>query len=401
MGSGSPCILSSSLVELCNAASLQSAGMNSQQPTPSTAEILRSESALCLGVITTTLFFLFGKAWLGELTSAPWSLFMFAWLFGVMCWLSFSVVRHADCLAIKLGEPYGTLILTLAVISIEVIMISAVMLGGKNNPTLARDTMFAVLMIVLGGMVGLTLIVGGLRHREQEFNLQGANSFLSLLIPLAVLGLVLPHFTTSTSDDSASLPLTIFLIVDCVVLYGLFLAMQTTRHRGFFVQPHKPDKDAHDHGNLVVRSVGFHALLLLLCMTPIVLLSKSLAKVIDHGIEVAGAPAALGGFFVATLVLAPEALGAVHAALANQMQRTMNICLGSALATISLTLPAVLIIGLWTGNLVELGLGDVDLILLLLTLAVCVVNFSAGRTNVLQGAVHLLLFAAYVVTIFD
>jgi len=214
------------------------------------------------------------------------------------------------------------------------------------------------------------------------------------------LGLVLPRFTGSTADASPSTPLAVFLIVSSVVLYGVFLAIQTTRHRAFFTQPGSAE-GSHDHGGLVVRSIGFHAVLLVMCMIPIVLLSKSMAKVIDHGIESIGAPVPLGGFLVAILVLAPEGLGAVRSALANQIQRTMNICLGSALATIGLTIPTVLVVGFATGRVVELGLGNVDLILLVLSLSVTVVTFSSARTNILQGAVHLLLFAAYVVTIFD
>lgn len=367
--------------------------------------IIRSELALVLGATTAVLLAIFGKEWLGDLSAVGAVKYglLFAWVFGAMVWLAFSVVRHADCLAIKLGEPYGTLILTLSVIGIEVVMISAVMLSGKNNPTLARDTMFAVLMIVLGGMIGMTLLLGGLKHREQDYSLQGANSFLSVIIPLAVLSLILPRFIQSTADQSPSTPLAVFLIAASIVLYGVFLAIQTTRHSGFFKQPGgSANHHSHDdHGGLVVRSIGFHAVLLVLCMLPIVLLSKSMAKLIDHSIETIGAPAALGGFLVAILVLAPEGLGAIHAALANRLQRTMNICLGSALATIGLTIPTVLVIGFATDRVVELGLGDVDLILLVLSLSVTVVTFSSERTNVLQGAVHLILFGAYVVTIFD
>jgi Ca2+:H+ antiporter len=367
-----------------------------EQPAP---PVLRSEVAVWLGIATMGVFYAFGSTWLEATSGQGWFVLMFAWLFGSMLWLSFGVVRHAEGLAVKLGEPYGTLILTLAVISIEVVMISAVTMTGAENPTLARDTMFAVLMIVLNGMVGVTLLMGGLAHREQSYNLQGASSFLSVLIPLSVLVLVLPRFTHSTADASASVPLAIFLIFGCIALYFVFLAMQTMRHRQFFVQPGDDEDDAHE--GFVVRSVGYHAVFLVASMLPIVLLSKKMAKVIDHGIEIAGAPVALGGFLVALLVLAPEGLGAVRAARRNKLQRSMNICLGSALATIGLTVPAVLIIGLATGRTVELGLGDVDLIFLLLTLAMSIVNFSSGRTNVLQGVVHLLLFTGYIVTIFD
>jgi len=362
-----------------------------QEKSQAVAGVLRSEVALWCGAATTVLFLVFGESWLARPSTVVWQVGIFA----SMLWLSFAMVRHSDCLAIKLGEPYGTLILTLSVISIEVIMISAVMFTG-DKPTLARDTMFAVLMIVLNGMVGLTLLLGGLRHREQEYNLQGANTFLSVIIPIAVLGLILPRFTDSTPDASPSTFLGGFLIIASVVLYSVFLVIQTTRHRSFFMQPNESPA-GHDSTDLVLRSIGFHATFLVACMIPIALLSKSMAKVIDHGIISVGAPVALGGFLVAILVLAPEGLGAVRAALANQLQRSMNICLGSTLSTIGLTIPAVLTIGIVTGRVVELGLGDVDLI----PLAVSVVTFSSTRTNVMQGAVHLLLFVAYIVTIFD
>jgi Ca2+:H+ antiporter len=370
---------------------------------------LRRERAFLVGIVSAGVFFAFGGSWLGDLSSPAWSGFMFAWLFAVMLWSSFAVVRHADGLAVRLGEPYGTLILTLAVISIEVVMISAVMLTGSENPALARDTMFAVLMIVLNGMLGITLLVGGLKHHEQEYNLRGASAYLGVIIPLAAMCIVMPRFTTSTSDSSASPLLSVFLIVMSVGLYGTFLAIQAARHSHYFKQP-ASDEDAgddhdhdahHDHGDMEVFGVGYHAVMLVCTMLPIVLLSKNMAKVIDHGSESLGAPTALSGFLVAVLVLSPEAMAAVKAAMANQLQRTVNIALGSALATIGLTIPAVLLIGMFTGKTVELGLENVELILLVVTLAVSMVNFGSGRTNIMQGAVHLLLFIAYVVLIFD
>src|SRR5438552_6453167 len=160
---------------------------------------------------------------------------VFVWLFGVVLWSAMSVVRHADCLAIKCGEPYGTLILTLAAISIEVMMISTAMLHGANNPTLARDAMFAVIMIALNGLVGLSLLLGGLRHREQQYNLQGANAYLNTIMVLAVLGLILPNFTTSMSGPRFSWPQEIFLVVTSLGLYAIFLLIQTMRHSQWFI----------------------------------------------------------------------------------------------------------------------------------------------------------------------
>lgn len=368
--------------------------------------LFRSEMSLWIGTITTLAFFFYGKTWLMDLSYLLKYGILFIWLFAAMLWLAFSVVRHADCLAIILGEPYGTLILTLAVISIEVIMIAAVMLTGENNPTLARDTMFSVLMIVLNGMLGLTLLIGGLRHHEQGYNLPGAKAYLGVLFPLAVLGLVVPSYTTSAPRGQVSTLLAIYLLIMSAGLYVVFLLIQTTRHSQYFQQPVQPDnetaaEDHNEHGDLIVRSVGFHAVFLILTMLPVVLLSKSMAKLVEYGITSLQAPQALGGFLVAILVLSPEGLGAAKAAIANKLQRTVNIALGSALATIGLTIPAVLAVSLFTGRTIELGLEPVQIILLALTLLVSVINFGAERTNVLQGAVHLILFISYIILIFD
>lgn len=368
------------------------------------AQTLRAEAPLAFVIATTLIFLAFGQDWLSDLSNPLWLALMFGWLFAVILWAALKVVHHADCLAIKLGEPYGTLILTLSVISIEVLMIAALMLSGGSNPTLARDTMFAVVMIVLNGMVGLTLLLGALRHHEQHYNLQGANAYLSVIIPLALLTLLLPDLTVSTATPSLTGFQSAFLIVICIALYGTFLAIQTLRHRGYFT-----DDNAHadtgaadhaDHGALMLRSVPFHALLLLAYLVPVVLLAKKLAVPIDYGIEVLSLPTALGGFIVAALVLTPEAVGAVQAALANRLQRAVNIFLGSVMATIGLTVPAVLAISLATGKPVELGLQGADILMLAATLLVAMVTFSAARTNLLQGVVHLTLFLAYVMLIF-
>ena len=372
--------------------------------------LLRAEIGLGASAATAVLFTMFGKVWLADLTNTGSTIFFFVWLFLIMLWSSFAVVRHADCLAALLGEPYGTLVLTLSVISIEVVMIAAVMMTGSDNPTLGRDMMFSVLMIVLNGLVGLSLLVGGLRHVEQAYNLQGSNSYLSVLIPMAVLGLIVPNYTLSASRGMMTPLQMIFTIVSTLTLYGAFLGMQTIRHREYFIAPtgqrvkaegDGSEPDQHDHADLNVRSIPFHAVLLLTYMSPIVILSKMLAKIMDYGIAEVGAPVALGGFLVAILVLSSEAMAAVRAALANQLQRSINICLGSGLATIGLTVPAVLVIGMVTGQKIVLGLDNADSALLILTFAVSLVNFSSARSNYFQGLVHLVLFLAYIILIFD
>ncbi len=374
-------------------------------PNAGTPGVVRSESSLWVGFLTVIVFTLFGTGWLADLSNPLWYGFLFVWLFVVMLWLAFGVVRHADALAIKLGEPYGTLILTISVISIEVIMISAVMLTGKGNPTLARDTLFSVLMIVLNGMVGVTLLVGAIRHREQIYNLKGASTYLGVLIPLAGLSIILPRYTPTAPGGEVSTLMAVYLILMSAGLYGAFLGIQTMRHRKFFEQPQPLEGAtellADEHGDIVVRSLSYHAVLLPLTMLPIILLSKKMAVLVDHGIATLGAPQALGGFLIAILVLSPEGVAAVKAALENRLQRTMNISLGSALSTIGLTIPAVLGISMVTGQKVELGLEQPEAWLLLFTMLVAIVNFSSERTNVLHGVVHLILFLTYVMLIFD
>ena len=210
------------------------------RPLDTIKTVLRSEAAVIVGAITTALFYGFPDVLLSDLLPDLWSIVLFCWLFGTMLWCAFGVVRHAECLAAVLGEPYGTLILTLAVISIEVSLISSIMLHGANEPTLARDTMFAVLMIILNGMVGLALLVGALRHREQHYNLQGAKAFLAVIIPLAVLTLILPRFTISTRLPAFTPAQAAFFAAMTFVLYGVFLAVQTVRHQNLFVEPGVP-----------------------------------------------------------------------------------------------------------------------------------------------------------------
>jgi Ca2+:H+ antiporter len=372
-------------------------------PAPlSVSAFLRTEWALFASVVTAALFLFFGKTWLADLSNPLWLSFVFLWLFVVILAAAFAVLRHAEGLAVLLGEPRGTLLLTLAVTVIEAAMISAVMFGSHGTPTLARDAMFAVLMIMLNGMTGLSLLLGGLRYGEQTYNLQGANAFLAVIVPLATLVLILPNFTTTTPGPVLSLLQSVFLVVMSVGLYVVFLAIQTRRHRDYFLEPNPetaPDAPhGHDHE---VRTVGYHATLLVAYLLPLVYLAEQLAVPLDYAIESFQAPAALGGFLVAVLILSPESLAALRAARANQLQRAVNVLLGSVLASISLTVPAVLLMGFYTGQTVALGLASVDMVLLLLTLVVCTLTFASARTNMLLGAVHLLLFLAYLMLIFE
>jgi Ca2+:H+ antiporter len=361
--------------------------------------LLRSEFSLIIGAVTAAIFLWAGSRLVENLEHPGVMGVVFLWLFVAVLWSAISVVRHADCLAIKCGEPYGTLILTLSAITIEVMMISAAMLHGKNNPTLARDMMFAVIMIALNGLIGLSLLLGGLRHHEQHYNLQGASAYLNTIMVLSVLGLVLPNFTTSLSGPRFSTVQEIFLATTSIGLYAIFLLIQTMRHSAYFMESEGTGHTSEHHAGPMHSSI-YHAVMLILYLLVVVVLAEKFAIPLDNSIESFGMPQAFGGAIVAGLVLAPEALSAIKAATRNQLQRSVNILHGSVLASIGLTIPAVLTIGIISKRTVALGIEGGNLPLLLLTLAVSVVTFTSGKTSVLQGCIHLLLFAVFLLLIF-
>jgi Ca2+:H+ antiporter len=359
---------------------------------------MRAEYPFFIGLGMVAIVLALGSARLEEVAHPAALIAILVVLLAAVLRSAIAAVHHADFLAIKCGEPYGTLILTLSVISIEVMMISAAMLHGANNPTLARDTMFGVVMIALNGLVGFSLLLGGLRHREQDYNLQGAGSYLNTIMALVVLGLVLPNFTTSLSGPRFSTVQEIFLITVTVILYGIFLFIQTGRHRSYFKDA---DLDPGDHHSPTgQRSTGFHAAMLFLYLIIVVVLAEKFAIPLDNCIEHFGVPQAFGGAIIAGLVLTPEALAAIKAATSNRLQRSVNILHGSVLASIGLTIPSVLIIGLITNHPVTLGIEGGNLPLLVLTLGVSMVTFGSGKTNILQGCIHLLLFAVFLLLIF-
>lgn len=358
------------------------------------------EWPLYLNAVTAAAFWTGGKQLLDDLAHPVRFGVVLTWLGVVVICSAFAVVRHAEHLAAKLREPFGTLILTLAVTGIEMMIIVATMSTGTGSPTLARDAMFAVLMIVLNGLVGLTLLIGGIRYHEQDYNLQGASAFLAVILPLAVIGLILPTFTRSTGDQSFSpLQAAVWAAVS-VVLYAVFLGIQNTRHRAYF-RSATDESPAAATAPLARGSTGiaYHAILLIVYMGLLVALAKQIAVPIEFTIRVFGAPVALAGLLVAVMVLTPEAVTAARAAFANDMQRSVNVLLGSALATIGLTIPAVLAFGLIAHRDIILGLEPVDITMLALTLLQATITFSSTRTNVLLGAVHLLLFAVYLLLI--
>ncbi len=362
------------------------------------------EWPLALAVVTLTAALL-GKGWIAAALSQPVLLVaLLAGLCGVILAAAVAIVRHADVLAHRLGEPAGTLLLTLAITGLEVVMVAFVMSTGEEKPTLARDTIYEVVMLVLNGFMGLALLLGGLSHREQEYNLQSANAFLVLILPLTVLGLVLPNFTHKTPGPTLSTFQMVFLSIMSVSIYAIFLYVQNRRHRGYFIHPREEVEakaEAADPLHHSPHSTLYHTAMLGFYGVPLVLLAKQMATPLDAVVIKLGAPVTVGGFVLAILVLTPESIAAIQAARENRLQRSVNILLGSVLASIGLTIPLVIAVALATGRRLELGLDDAEMVMLLLTLATATLTFSLPRTNVLLGCVHLLLFGVSFMLIFD
>ncbi|HEY6132706.1 MAG TPA: ionic transporter y4hA [Rubrivivax sp.] len=307
-----------------------------------------------------------------------------------------SAVHHAEVIAHRVGEPFGTLVLALAVTVIELALIVSMMLaGGPGTAALARDTIFATLMIVCNGVVGLCLMVGALRHHEQVFRIEGANTALAALIAMATLTLVLPSFTTSSYGPTYTTSQLAFAATMSLVLWAAFVFVQTVRHRDYFLPAaDAANVDTHAPPPSVAAAWGSVALLLV-ALVSVVGLAKVLSPSIEAGLAAAGAPKAVLGIAIAMLVLLPETVAAVLAARANRLQTSMNLAYGSALASIGLTIPAVAAASVWLGLPLVLGAGAKELVLLILTFVVSVITLASGRTHMMQGVVHLVIFAAF------
>jgi Ca2+:H+ antiporter len=311
-----------------------------------------------------------------------------------------AAVHHAEVVAHRVGEPLGTLVLALAVTAIEVALIVSLMLsGGEATAALARDTVFAAIMIILNGMVGVCLLLGASRHGEQSFGLYGVNATLAALATISVIVFVLPNETTTVIGPSYSASQLIFVAVVCLVIYGVFLLVQTVRHRDYFLPPDELKSDASQHA--APPSTGVALLcagLLLVCLAAVILLAKAMAPAIERAVDLIGVPKAVVGVLIAVVVLLPESLAALKAARANRLQTSLNLALGSAMASIGLTVPAVAAVAIASGWTLVLGLDPKATVLLALSLLVATLSLGTGRTTVLQGAVHLVIFGVYLFT---
>ena len=307
-----------------------------------------------------------------------------------------AAVHHAEVVAHRVGEPFGTLVLAVAVTVIEVSLVLSMMLaGGDDMATLPRDTIYAAVMIICTGVVGLCVLMGGLAHHEQAFRVEGSGAGLAALIVMSALTLVLPVFTTTTSGGTYSTMQLGFVAVASVLLWAIFVFIQTVRHRDYFIPVVGAD-DPEVHARPPTLRMTWASLgLLFVSLVAVVGLAKMLSPMIEHGVSVAGAPRAVVGIVIAMLVLLPEAWAATRAARADRLQTSMNLAIGSALASIGLTIPVVVVAAIAFGLPLVLGLEPKDLVLLAVTFLVSAVTLGTGRTQVMQGAVHLVLFGAF------
>ena len=312
-------------------------------------------------------------------------------LFGAV----FAAVYHAEVVAHRVGEPFGTLVLALAVTVIEATLIVSVMIAAPlEKAGLARDTVFAAIMIVCNGIVGVCLLMGGARHHEQGFQLQGASAALVVLVALSGLTLILPNYAAAGLGPLYSTPQLAFAGIVSLILYCSFVFIQTVRHRDYFLPLEIDDEDMHAPPP-TAKAAMLSAGLLAVSLVAIVSLAKVLTPAVELGIASLGVPKAVVGIVIAALVLLPEGLAALNAARKNRLQTSLNLALGSVLATIGLTIPVVAVVSIVLRQPLELGLGAKDQVLLVLTLLLGIVTLGTGRTTMLQGIVHLVIFAVF------
>ena len=324
---------------------------------------------------------------------------VFQVLVGILLMLSIlSAVHHAEAIAYKVGEPYGTIILAVAITIIEVALIVSLMLsGGEKALTLARDTVFSSVMILFNAALGLCLVLGSTKHFEQYFQKKSVNIALVSLVAILVLTLILPNYTTSIGGGRYSTPQLFFAAFACLAIYGTFLGMQTVRHRDYFISATKTTSKEKMQAIAEVK-IGLSLLLLVACLTIVVLLAKSLSPLIEQMVIEANLPHALVGIIIASVVLLPEIIAAVKAAIKNDIQTSINLSLGSALAAIGLTIPAVAIVSTIFDLDIVLGISQKSMVLLALSIFTVMLSLSKGKTNLLYGVVLLINFIAFVFT---
>ena len=329
---------------------------------------------------------------------------------------SFGVVKEADALATKLGEPYGTLILTLSIVCIEVILITAVLLGPGEFPTIGKDSIFSVMMIIMNLVMGICLVIGGLKYGEQEYNAPGALSYLAMILLLGGVSMVLPNFIIGAGGGAFTNFQAIFISGSIALVYGVFLKFQMKEYSFMYVQPrvgemdipfNRIEKKLDSSINKTTRKSALdketvvRTIVLLACIFPIIILSSPMATVVNYGIEFFSLPPQLGGVLIAIIVFTPESITAIKAAMNNELQRAVNLCHGAFVSTVGLTVPAVLIAGLVTGKIVLFAMSNTELVLFVITLILSLISFLGRRTTPVLGIMHLMIFAVFILLIFN
>lgn len=309
-----------------------------------------------------------------------------------------SAVHHAEVVAHKVGEPYGTIILALSITILEVGLIVSFMLSGTEGAiTYARDTIFAAVMIILNGILGICILVGSMKFKEQRFARSSAITYLVSMVTILVLTLILPNYTSSVLGPFYSEAQLVFVSLACLVIYGVFLMVQTVRHRNYFVT--HDEGSGHNGDSPDKRKAAVSLLFLIMCLALVIFFAKGLSPTIEEFVDDMGAPRAMVGIIIATVVLLPEALAAVRSARNNQFQNSVNLALGSALASIGLTIPAVSAVCIIADIPFVLGLDIKSVILLALSVFIVMLSLSRGKTNILYGTVLLVNLAAYIFTV--
>ena len=310
-----------------------------------------------------------------------------------------AAVHHAEVIAHKVGEPYGTIILAICITILEVgLIISFMLSGGEGAMTYARDTVFAAVMLILNGILGACIWIGAAKYKEQFFMRSSGTTYLVSLVAILVLTLILPNYTSSVRGPFYTEAQLIFVSLACLVIYGTFLRVQTVRHRNFFVIEEE-DHTTHEADPPSLPKTFLSLGLLLVSLAVVIFMAKGLSPVIEDFVESIGSPRALVGVIIATVVLLPEGFAAIRAAKNNQIQTSINLGLGSALATVGLTIPVVSMVCIWFDIPFVLGLDMKSIILLALSVFIVMLSLSRGKTNIMYGAVLIVNLAAYIFTV--
>lgn len=371
---------------------------------------------LVLVWLVVVIFSIFGNSLMETPFTTAIALSILLILLTTIIGAAFGVVKEADELAHQLGEPYGTLILTLSIVSIEVILISAVMVGPGEFPTIGKDSIFSVMMIIMNLVTGLCILSGGLKNGEQEYNAQGAMTYNAMIVMLGGISMILPNFVEGAGGGMFSTTQAAVLPVLITILYTSFLVFQTKGYRHLYIQPKPGSMEIiyKERNKIAIndetpnmkkeitgkREIVIRTIVLLAMILPVVLLSHHMATIVNYGISSAKLPPLLGGVVIAVIVFTPESMTAVKAALNNQFQRVINLCHGAFVSTVGLTVPAVLIIGLISGKTVLFGLTPTETTLFVITVLLSFITFSGRRTTPFTGIMHLILFAVFVLLIF-